>query len=179
MKPVLADNAARFAFLLLGSSLLATAAQAELFLGGSIGSASVAIDTDTDRFDENDGSWKVFGGYEFDLSVINFGIEGGYRDLGSPSSSLGSIDTTAIDLYAVIGFDFSFIGIFGKAGLVAWDADILGGGSQASDDGTDSAYGVGVNFDFASLELRFEYELFDIKDTDDVDMLSVGLAWHF
>jgi hypothetical protein len=62
---------------------------------------------------------------------------------------------------------------------VAWDADILGGGSQASDDGTDSAYGVGVNFDFASLELRFEYELFDIKDTDDVDMLSVGLAWHF
>ena len=166
-------------FSLLGGTLSMSAAQAEFYVGGSLGTATVALEPQDASFDEDDNSWKIFGGYLFDLPAVNFGIEGGYMDLGSPSNSLGSIDTTAIDVFAIAGLDFSVVGIFGKAGLVAWDSDINDGGFQFSDDGTDPAYGLGLKFSIASLAVRLEYELFDIEDTDDVNMISVGLAWQF
>jgi len=38
---------------------------------------------------------------------------------------------------------------------------------------------VGVKFSLASVEIRGEYEIYDIEDSDDVAMLSVGLVWRF
>ena len=166
-------------FSLLGGTLVMPAAQADFYFGGSLGTATVALEPQDADFDEDDNSWKVFGGYLFDLPAVNFGIEGGYMDLGSPANELGSIDATAIDVFAIAGLDFSVVGVFGKAGLVAWDSDIDTGGFQSSDDGTDPAYGVGLKFAVASVAVRLEYELFDIEDTDDVNLISVGLAWHF
>ncbi|MFU8821323.1 MAG: hypothetical protein ACNA8G_07165 [Gammaproteobacteria bacterium] len=41
------------------------------------------------------------------------------------------------------------------------------------------AYGVGVRFSPWSAEIRAEYEYLDIEDTDELSMVSAGVAWTF
>jgi len=36
-----------------------------------------------------------------------------------------------------------------------------------------------MKFGVGSLEVRGEYEIYDIEDSEDVAMLSVGLVWRF
>ena len=48
-----------------------------------------------------------------------------------------------------------------------------------SDDGSDPAYGVGAAIELGGLQLRAEYEMFDISDVDDLYMLSAGIAFSF
>ena len=68
------------------------------------------------------------------------------------------------------------VDLFAKAGVV-----IVGHQGQRIrlDDGTDLAYGVGAQFRFLSLGFRAEYEIFDIEDLDDANMLSVGVTYTF
>jgi len=157
------------------------------FLGGSIGQAGVEIEDTSGiqplTFDEDDFAWKAFGGYNFDLTVINLAIEAGYVNLGSPSGDLLGIpvkvDVDGFDVFGVFGFNLGPVGIFAKAGVISWDAEISVDGLGDSDDGSDPAYGVGAKIAIGSIDLRAEYELFDIEDAEDVSMLSVGLVWTF
>jgi hypothetical protein len=71
------------------------------------------------------------------------------------------------------------VGGFVKAGLVAWDSDLSLGAFNDSESGSDPAYGVGLRFTLSSIEIRAEYEKFDIEDTDNADMVSVGVVWRF
>jgi len=169
-------------------------AESGLYIGGSVGSATVALDIpDEDlgevfEFDENDFAWKAFGGYNFDFRVVDLALEVGYVDLGAPSADLlGSsveLDVSGIDAFAVLGFDIGPIGLFAKAGLVSWDASAaIDNISAGSDDGSDPAYGIGLSFALGNFELRAEYEGFDIEPEDatsvDVYMLSAGLVYNF
>jgi hypothetical protein len=178
------------AFAVAGLVPMAAVADSGFYAGGSLGSATISADIpDEDLgevfvFDENDFAWKAFGGYQFDLPVIKLGIEGGYVDLGSPSADLlgipVSLDVTGWDVFGVAGFDLGPVGIFAKAGLISWDADaIVDGIEEGSDDGSDPAYGVGASFNIGALEIRGEYEYFDLDSADDVYMLSAGLVFHF
>ena len=65
------------------------------FIGASIGNATVSasIPDPVDplfnpdiNFDEDDFAWKVYGGFAFDLPVIDLGVELAYFDLGGPST---------------------------------------------------------------------------------------------
>ena len=150
-------------------------AHAEFYAGASVGKASVAADF----FDESDTSQKLIFGYVFDLPVVDFSLETSYVDFGNPRQGGAQIEITGLDAFAVAGLDFGFVGVFAKAGVISWDGDARLGASQESSSGTDSAYGIGARFNVASLFIRAEYEKFDIKDTDDVDMLSVGVVWRF
>lgn len=185
---------------LLGSAILlvlpvtyATAAESGFYLGGSIGSAAVEANVDDGGivlpdpppvFDEDDFGWKVFAGYNFALGeVFALGLEGGYTDLGKPSGDVLSIPIsvapTALNLYGTAGVDLGPINLFAKYGVVNWDVDAVIDGIGFSDDGSDPAYGVGLRFNLGSLEIRGEYEIFDVSDVEDVTMLSVGLAYRF
>ena len=63
---------------------------------------------------------------------------------------------------------------------VADQADVVGLGQISdSDSGSDPAYGAGLRFSLGSMEIRGEYELFDIDGSDDVYLLSAGLVWTF
>jgi outer membrane immunogenic protein len=170
------------------------------YLGGSLGQAGVELDLGggtpgIPAFDEDDTAWKLFGGYKFDLlPVLKLSVEGGYVDLGGPSldvtapgvdASLG-VDTTAFDIFGVAGFDLGPVGVFGKLGYVFWDADLTlvdrldpSNNESFSEDGSDLAYGIGASIGLGSLEVRGEYELFDLEDSEDVSMWSVGLVWYF
>jgi hypothetical protein len=178
------------AFAVAGLVPMAAVADSGFYAGGSLGSATISADIPDEGlgevfvFDENDFAWKAFGGYQFDLPVIKLGIEGGYVDLGSPSADLlgipVSLDVTGWDVFGVAGFDLGPVGIFAKAGLISWDADaIVDGIEEGSDDGSDPAYGVGASFNIGALEIRGEYEYFDLDSADDVYMLSAGLVFHF
>ena len=46
-------------------------------------------------------------------------------------------------------------------------------------DGNDLAYGAGVAWHFTKFAVRLEYEMFDIEDTDSVNMASVGMEFRF
>lgn len=153
------------------------AANAEMYLGAGIGKADVELDA----FAEDDSSKKFIVGYIFDLPAVDFSVEANYVDFGSPNSGPGgaALDVTGLDAFAVAGIDFGLVGLFAKAGMIRWDADAVSPSIAVSDDGTDSAYGVGVRFNIRSLVVRAEYEKFDIAAADDLDMLSASLLWRF
>ena len=183
---------------LVGSAVLvflpfsnANAVEDGWFIGGSIGSAQVEANVDPGdlpstppTFDEDDFGWKLYGGYNWVLAkTFGFGIEGGYVNFGSPSTTiLGTrfeVEPTALDLFATLGFDIGPVGVFGKVGYAWWDVDVSIADLTASDDGSDPAYGIGARFNLWSLEIRGEYEFFDVSDVDDVTMWSIGVVWRF
>ena len=67
------------------------------FIGASIGNATVSADIPDPvdpvfspdiNFDEDDFAWKIYGGFAFDLPVIDLGVELAYFDLGGPSTDV-------------------------------------------------------------------------------------------
>ena len=160
------------------------------YLGASVGTAAIEAHLDdgsipgVPAFDENDMAWKVFGGYNFGITpVFDLGIEAGYVNLGNPTGTVAGapveLEVTGFDLFGVIGFDIGPVGVFGKVGYMYWDVEALIDGIPLTDDGSDIGYGAGLRFNLGSVEIRGEYELFDIEDAEDVSMWSVGLAYHF
>lgn len=163
-----------------------TTAQADIDLkiGASIGSAKTAFDDPTIAdFDATDFGWKIFGNL---MLTDNLGVEVSYLDLGAPDDDvLGTIvavESSAFDAFVVGAVPVTdFVDLFAKVGLVAWDTDVIVTGFPSiSDDGTDLAYGVGAAFNLSNnLSIRGEWEAFDIEDTDDIWMLSVGISIGF
>ena len=162
--------------------------RAEGYAGGSIGQSYIDLNAGTPTvpaaFDEQDFGWKAFIGYEFGLPAITLGVEAAYVDFGAPSGDVvGSqieVDANGFAGFGTAGFDLGPLGVFAKFGMISWDASFnIDGFDAGSDDGTDPAYGVGIEFGLASVEVRGEYEIYDIEDSDDVSMLSVGIIWRF
>jgi outer membrane immunogenic protein len=80
----------------------------------------------------------------------------------------------------VAGFDLGPLNVFGKLGIISWDADVTIAGIDAgSEDDQDTAYGIGASFNLGSLQLRAEYEVFDVSDIEDLYMLSAGFVYTF
>jgi outer membrane immunogenic protein len=165
-------------------------AQSGLYAGLSAGSATIEDEIPDENldevftFDENDFAWKAFGGYKIDIPAVPLAVEFGYVDLGSPSGDfLGSsvaVDVTGWNLVGLIGVQLGPVGLFAKGGVISWNLDATVDGIQAGDDdGTDPTYGVGARFNLGSLELRGEYELFDLDSVDDVYLLSLGVVFGF
>ncbi len=166
------------------STLAITTAYADqgFSVGASIGSSKIDFDDAGVGFDGSDFGWKIFGRYMFN---DNFGIEGGYIDFGKPDDSVFGtnveIDADGFDLFAVGAIQASQnFDLFGKAGVVSWDADFDSAIATASDDGTDLALGVGGAYSASDqVSFRGEWEWFDVDDTDAVWLLSVGVEYHF
>lgn len=158
------------------------------YLGAGVGRAGIG-DFDPDNtgkinFDANDTGWKVFGGYNFGwIPFLDIAVEGGYVDFGKPDDNVNNtnvkVDADGLDLFALVGVNLGPIGVFGKAGAVNWDAKLSGGDESYSDDGTDPAYGIGARFKLGSLEIRAEYEYFDVDNVDDVSLISASGVWTF
>jgi len=169
----------------LATMLLTPAAFADsgFYIGGSIGESN--LDSQLDLSD-NDVAYKAMFGYIFDLPAVDFGLEADYVDFGGNSENVGpgatlTVDATGLSAFGTVGLDLGLVGFFAKAGLVSWDLDARATGlGSVNDSGSDPAYGVGMRFNFSSVELRAEYELFDISDANDnIDLLSVGVVWRF
>ena len=167
----------------LATLLLAPAAYADsgFFIGGAYGDLNFDADSGS-SFDQDSAPYKIMGGYIFDMPVFDIAIEAAYNDFGTQEGDVllvpAEVDATGYSAFVVGGLDWGLFGIFAKAGMVSWDADLDIGGLTGSEDGTDPAYGVGMRLTFSSVEARLEYEVFDFDDVD-VDMVSLGLLWRF
>lgn len=184
--------------LLLGVtfSLPAAAQRTGFYVGGTAGSVSVETEFDDFNldFDEQDTAWSAFAGVQ---ATEMFGIEASYNNLGSFSESREfdltqtNIDAelTGYDVMGVLKLPLGPLHLFGKAGIVFWDAEAtaqvfppVGPGFevQEDDDGNDLAYGGGVELTLTpAFSLRGEVEYFDIEETEEVWFASVGLTYRF
>ena len=153
---------------ILGVAMMApavAAADSGFYLGGSVGNAGidVAFDPQLPNFDETDNAYKLFAGYNFQLTALSLGIEGeptGFTVFGVAALGLGPVD------------------LFGKVGYLAWDYDAIEDGEIFSDDGSDTGYGVGLRFNVGSIQIRGEYEVYEVDEAD-LSMVSVGIAYRF
>ena len=166
-------------------TLPAAAADNGFYLGLSAGQAEISSEDYGDfEFDGDDLGYKVFAGYRF---LTFLAVEGSYVDFGAPEDDIEDVryevDVTGFDLFAVGLLPLGIADIFAKVGMVDWDVevstDFAGVPGSASDDGTDPAYGLGVQLRFGSFTARAEVEYFDVESADHVYMYSVGGAFTF
>lgn len=174
---------------------LTATADSGFYVGGSVGGATIEVDFgDTGipdfptEIDEDDTAYKLFAGYKFDLPGIDLGIEGGYVDFGKPDFGVEvadvavdvELDPTGFNLWGIAGIEAGPLDLFAKLGYIFWDleASVPGTSVDESDDGADIGYGLGVGFGLGPLQLRGEYEIYDIDDAD-LSMVSLGIAYQF
>lgn len=181
LKPRLAALA-----LVFGLAPFAAVADSGFYVGGGLGGATLEAD-DLDfigltSLDEDDTAYKLFAGYNFDLPVVNLGVELGYVDFGKPEidTNFGQIelDPTGVNLWGIAGVDAGPIDLFAKLGYITWDVEATGLGTSDSDDGSDMGYGVGLGFGLGGIKIRGEYEMYDIEDAD-LSMLSLSILYQF
>lgn len=168
-----------FMMALLACGSTAMAADNGIYVGGSLGQANVEIDEGPIDIDGDDTGFKVIAGIR---PLDWLGVEANYVNFGEVEDDGLELDADGISAFAVGFLAVGPVDLFAKGGLVSWDSSVgLDGvsGDLRSDDGTDLAYGVGAQFRVWSLSLRAEYEVFDVDDVDDLNMISVGFTFTF
>jgi OmpA-like transmembrane domain len=147
------------------------------------GKAGIKDNINTQTFDSDDAAYKAFIGWRFKVPVVDLAIEGAYTDFGKPSQTLGSqrVETKlhGPSLAGLAILPLGPIDLYGKAGAISWSADTTIGSSTTSRSGTDAFYGVGVGLNIWKIGLRAEYERFQIKEIDRVDLLSLSALFQF
>lgn len=155
--------------------LWGTTCQAEIFVGGALGHAT--IDDSTTAIvpvsvDDNATAWKFFGGM---MITENFGFEAGYTRLTDINEGGVGVETDAFIAAGIaalpIGEAFS---IYGKVGIASWDQNI----NNSSYDGVDYMAGVGAKYLFGGQYFaRVEWETYDAKLA--MDVISIGVGVQF
>jgi hypothetical protein len=163
---------------LLLASTATPAADNGIYIGASLGDANVDIDQGIVQVDESDTGFKIIAGIR---PLDWFGIEANYVNFGEPEQGNFSTETDGITGFGVFFLPVGPVDVFAKGGVISYDTDIKrkGVGSFFRDDGTDFAYGVGVQFRLLSLGVRAEYEKFEIDNVKDANMLSLGVTYTF
>ena len=171
-----------FSTLLLSAALGVTAfgAQAQdrgFYAGAGAGQSLV----DEGAYDDEDTAFSAFGGYQFNRY---FGVEAGYADFGKiePEVAGPALEGDTAYLTAVgtlpLGERFA---AYAKAGFHAWnlDSELPGAIGGSDDSGTDSTYGLGVQYRFTDrVALRGEYSRFEVEDAD-ADLAQLQVRFDF
>lgn len=160
----------------------ASYADSGLYIGGSIGSTSLGIDTPDDSeldFSDDDNGYKLFAGLRFTILAV----EAGYVDFGGinvgEGESSASADISGFNAFGVLILGVGPVDLFAKAGGFVWEADGELAEEKYKEDGFDPAVGVGGSLTFGSLSVRAEYEYYDVSDFDELSMVSLGLTYTF
>lgn len=164
------------------------------YLGGGFGQFNAQIDdvddvdNTVDDWDESDDTYKLFAGYRVN-PFLSFELD--YINLGEPSGAVvpGFNVDSAVDGFApyVIGTIplGKWFEVYGRLGYYFYDATVgventVGGRVEFDEESEDLVYGAGVGLNLAErLNIRFEYEKFDLEGLDDADALWLTAAWRF
>jgi len=162
------------------------AADSGLFVGGSIGSATIDDGFDGVNLDADTSAYRIVGGYQFgDL----FGLEIGYQDFGTldeiviigPISSLTRISAEGWTAGGTLDLPISdSVSLFGRAGFFFWDADVsIDGFSIDVPSDENPYYGAGARLKVSSnLSLIGDWSRFELDDVD-TDVISIGFQYRF
>ena len=176
----------RLALLALSLATLSSAASAQLYVGGGVGtskstglSGTTAVTATTNvtvTGDNNKTSWKLYGGYQF---TPTWGLEAQYSNLGNRSASFAFsgavVGTGALSARAQqfslaatgtlpISNNFYLMGKLGASRNSIGTVSASAGGATITSNGsnkTDLLAGVGVGYNFnKNWGARVEYENF-------------------
>jgi hypothetical protein len=131
-------------------------------------------------------SWKAYAGVR---PLDWLAAEADYIDLGSSSGtnaagSSGSTNGSAFAAYAVgfLPIPLPIVDIFGKAGFARWKYDgsvtppqSFSSATAFSTNGTDFAWGIGVQAHFSMVGARLEYENFNVPNTSGARVASLSV----
>jgi opacity protein-like surface antigen len=173
------------------ASSAATAADNGLYLGAGLGRSDFKLNA---SLDSKDSAWKAIAGVRL---LDSFGVELNYTDFGKATVPSGvacvalvgtncpsttRVEGSALAAYGVGFLHFPIIDLFGKVGLSRVDAKLRTPGFpafSASENGTDVAWGAGVQAHFLSLGVRAEYERYKIFGGTNVGLASVSFIYTF
>lgn len=146
--------------------------------------------------DGHDMAWNVIVGFEVNRFIA---IEGGYLTRNKPNEDW-EVLVALPDVYDYYSYEVpnkgwtaSAIGtwpinetvsVYGRGGLLGWDASerlFVNGAlvaQNASDDGVDPFYGVGVGINVDNGLVRLEYSRSKILDFD-ATYISLAAVWRF
>ena len=154
----------------------AAAVEHGFYLGGSLGQSESGLRTGNVNYTQGDVGYKLIAGFRM-LSVL--AVEINYVDLGSASTGGLEAKTKALDGF-VLGFlPLPVVDIYGKLGVVSWQTDASAPSFSWRHNGSDLAYGAGVQMHFGALAARLEYEGFDIQQASTPTLLSLGVTYTF
>ena len=175
-------------------ALGATAARADqgfYYVGAGVVRNSLTGITDLGGLpDLKNTSWKAFGG----VRPLNWlAGELDYIDLGNGSSTTttGTGNVTAhADGVGGHGFAVGFfpiplpiVDIFGKVGLARWklngSVNSLVSPASLSTNGTEFAWGIGVQAHISMVGARLEYENFNVPNTSGASVASLSVYLNF
>lgn len=154
-----------------------------IYYGGSLGQSFIKtqisdIEQTDFKLDGNDFAFKLYAGVRM---APTFGIEGGYRSLGSVKSKASDVTflskTTGYDLSAVGNIYLGIVDLFAKAGAFWWDQQIEGWSGKDANDGTNFTWGFGATVRLGQMGVKAEWEQFELPDFEKLSMLSVGLVF--
>ncbi len=133
------------------------------------------------QFDFDDESFKLIAGFR---PLDSFGVELNYIDLGKDSVALGPVTVAgkskAYAGYAVGYLPLAPIDLYAKAGLARWETSATSSAfGRLDDDGTDFAWGAGIQARFGSIGVRLEYESFDVGADSRSELVTLGATWTF
>jgi hypothetical protein len=136
-------------------------------------------------------SWKAFAG----VRPLNWlAGELDYIDLGSgngtSTTNVGTVtshtDGTALAAYAVgfLPIPLPIVEFYGKAGLARWKLNgnvgsNTGSLGSLSTNGTEFAWGVGVQAHISMIGARLEYENFNVPNTSGASVASLSVFLNF
>jgi opacity protein-like surface antigen len=157
------------------------------YLGVGGGQFDVEIDdVDTangiqEQFKGDDTVFKVFGGWRFNPFI---GIELDYIDLGGPDDTVANVNfETKINGFAPYLAGTLPIGpieLFARVGYYFYDVEVNSQNVSLDDSGEDLAYAIGGGVTlFEHLHARIEYEIIDVSEVDDANVVWLSAAWRF
>ena len=186
------------AALVLACCSTATMADEEtgLYLGGGYGQFGLEFDDVDDAvedfdFDDSDQAFKLFAGWRFNPYIA---AEVAYLNLGAPNEDFDDgIDQGVVEAeidgfapYVVGTLPLGIFEIFARVGYLFYNVDVnlelgdddLDIGDSESDEAFVYGVGAGVVL-FEHLNVRLEYEKFEISNTDNADAYWLTAAWRF
>ncbi len=147
------------------------------YFGFGIGNATYS----EDDFDESDTGFNFYGAFR---ANENLAVEFAYTDFGKQEGRYygydASVEVTGLSVSAVGFLPVSDnVDLFGKIGLMSWDADVGLGPYTGDDDGSDLLFGFGATFYLSDqFALRGAWEFVDL-DEGELDMLSISAQVNF
>ena len=139
---------------------------------------------------DQDQTWKVLGGYEFNRYLA---VEGGFSNLGAPhDTAIGPRDDKkqAIELVGILSYPVVWdLAVYGKLGAYHGRVRGSNAGVSFNESNTDVTYGFGVQWNFIDqLALRAELQRYPrmggavgspAGGPQDVAVWSVGAIFRF
>jgi len=171
---------------MLAVAPLTATADGHLYVGGSIGSASLSEDFDGFDIDADSTAFRLVAGWQFN---DYFSLEGGYHNFGTFEQSFDAGgDRVDVNLEAD-GFLLGATGaiplggkfaLYGRGGFFFWDGDAqINDVSQARPEDTNLYIGAGIKFAISDrLSLLGDWTRYELDDTRS-NVASLGLTFSF